>query len=112
MTTKTLSPQEVHDLKVFYNFFDAIPDENWCIINFTNILQQHCALGHLCPTGWPLNKEAQKLQDLFEKHLGVDVGTINNGFYAFSKTEAIPATRNPKSNTLAALKFILSYECP
>lgn len=38
--------QKRHKIKFFINFFEALPDEKWCIGSVTNALGQHCALGH------------------------------------------------------------------
>jgi hypothetical protein len=31
----------------FIAFFEAIPEEQWCMSELTNSIGQHCALGHL-----------------------------------------------------------------
>jgi len=44
----------------FYNFYDAIPEELWCMGSWHHG-QQHCAIGHLGQT----SNEAKELDSIF-----------------------------------------------
>lgn len=58
-----LSPQQIHDAKRFYKFFESIPENKWCKRSLTDKIygDVHCTLGHLgCKPG-ELSQEAIKL---------------------------------------------------
>ena|ERR1700733_10901722 len=45
------TPQQIHDAKGYYKFFECIPEEKWCIGQFHNSEGQSCAIGHLVKSG-------------------------------------------------------------
>jgi hypothetical protein len=79
----------------FIDYFTAIPDDKWCIGDFTNDKGQHCAIGHLM-AGSTAN--TSRLTQLFNEAFGdvVDTVCINDArsidgdgdprFKAFGKT--------------------------
>lgn len=72
-------------LPEYYEFFDAIPEEKWCVDKYQNQEGQMCAVGHLTgPDGdvytrsHPIRSKLSIKAEL--KHYGrYDAARINNG---------------------------------
>lgn len=45
-TTAKPAESRRHEIKYFINFFEAIPDQEWCTYSLSNYNGQRCALGH------------------------------------------------------------------
>ena len=92
-----LTPNQIHDAKVFYRFFNRIPEEKWCR-NYFFMGNQRCVLGHLgVITRSDLNPSAQKLISLFRAYDRRDPADINNSTFNM-----------PKQNILNHLKKMFS----
>lgn len=93
-----LSPQQIHNLKSVYEFFDNIPENKWCK-NMVHDGEKSCAYGHLIlMEGQPYGKLTREIQNIFWAELGSGIPEVNNG------------EGSPKQNILTAIKTILQQD--
>ncbi len=105
---KTLTnPQDTADCKRFISFFDAIPDNAWCV-GALKAGNAQCALGHTGTSisyfghSYRLSADSRRLVELLtgsKKHSHRYVTAINDGHDVHLAT--------PKARILAALKALL-----
>ena len=96
---------KIYDIDYFIAKFSAIPDELWCIGEFTNTHnpEQHCAYGHCgCTPNNEDNEESDALARLFRDH-DLNVASVNDadGSRLAGDFRNIPT---PKARILAALE--------
>src|SRR5262245_12521173 len=107
-----MSPQVIHRIKHFIEFFAAIPSRLWCMGWSEDLAggeKAHCALGHLGSTGaGHISKEGSELCDLLEPigRIG-DRGT--NIVIRINDKDVFPG-KGPRERILNALQKRLEME--
>ena len=91
-----LSPQEIHDLKEVYEFFNSIPEEKWCKYSLITPTKQRCAVGHLS-YGSPLCMKIISIIIKYNPEVTLDM-----------KNDSEEGTA--KQNTLSYIKEILNAQ--
>lgn len=102
-----MSTNNEYDCDWFIRFFEAIPEDKWCIGTLTvpGFPSVHCAIGHCGLIGgnvdcWRDAPLARRLQFIFRRTLHCDVAVINDGQHdGFQQP-------HPKARILAALRHI------
>lgn len=66
-----LSPNEVHQVKWFINFYGSIPNKNWCTDNYHIGSKTGCAIGHIAHVSedYDLDKYHQIINLLYPVYL-------------------------------------------
>jgi hypothetical protein len=94
-------PTDKAAVKWFINFYEAIPDEKWCIGNFyrtDNGVFKNCALGHI---GAPKESPEREALETIFREAGLCIPAVNDG------TDNGYQQPTPKGRILAALYDIL-----
>jgi hypothetical protein len=96
-------------LPEYYEFFEAIPEDKWCVGKFKNEQGQMCAVGHVAgPLGdWftrshPIRSKMSIKGDI-RNHGTYDAANINNG-----SGEMADLGETPKERVLNAIVLIES----
>src|SRR6266496_5708094 len=61
-----LSPIEIHKVKGYIQFFEQIPEDQWCKGITSNYLGQKCAVGHLQNSFGNLKKDLELAEILLK----------------------------------------------
>ena|ERR1051326_506389 len=103
-----LTPQDIHDTKDFIQFFEEIPEKEWCTGQVTKFVDngkpQHCAYGHLYfryPSKSNLN-ELRRLEYIFKKFSKSTYSST-----AEINDKGFELGNHPKERILNALKLLL-----
>ena len=63
------------NVDIYIDFFEKIPEEDWCVFKKKNNFGQRCAIGHLSKGG---SDFYYKCSGLFWKYLGTSITSIND----------------------------------
>jgi len=119
-------PKRIHDIKEFIQFFEAIPDEDWCVGHTHCVIDgkhKYCAYGHLQrqhqeSSYWLdifpvitrlvniLRPEVQWHMDRLVNHSNNYITRLNDGMDSLDKRYG----NHPKTRMLTALKLCLERE--
>lgn len=89
----------IYDTQFFINFFEAIPEDKWCVNALRNSAGQCCALGHVTDINNPCSHLHVKRM-IFSELLSFKVPEINNG------KDPRYQQSTPKQRILAALRDV------
>lgn len=71
-------PVSEYDVDFFIKKFDAIPEEQWCTEEFTDVSGACCVYGH-CGLSWGRPSHmSDMLEDIFMVAFGVDAAYVND----------------------------------